>query len=65
MKTNYNKKQQQHKAQINIMESKLFELLPYIKIAIESDVMLETIFNLEEADDRITVKDLYKKYLNY
>ena len=29
MKVMYNKKQEQHRTQINIMESKLFELLPY------------------------------------
>lgn len=46
MKVMYNKKQEQHRTQINIMESKLFELLPYTKKAIDANVSLENIFDI-------------------
>ena len=61
MKVMYNKKQEQHKTQINIMESKLFEHLPYTKRAIESNVSLENIFDIQDQSDRDIVTDLHKK----
>lgn len=61
MKVMYNKKQEQHKTQINIMESKLFELLPYTKKSIEANVSLENIFDIQDQNDRDIVTDLHKK----
>ena len=46
------------------MESKLFELLPYTKIAKASDVTLDNIFSMENDQDKAVVKDLYKKYVS-
>ena len=61
MKTMYTKKQEQHKSQTNIMESKLFEQLPYTKIANDSGVSLDNIFAMQNQDDRAIVEDQYKK----
>ena len=60
MKTIYNRKREQHKQQINIMESKIFELLPYTKVASEAEVTLENIFANQNSDDRAIIADLYK-----
>jgi len=43
------------------MESKLFELLPYTKRAIEANVSLENIFDIRDETDRQIVTDLHKK----
>ena len=42
------------------MESKIFELLPYTKIASEAEVTLENIFANQNSDDREAIEDLYK-----
>ena len=61
LKASYNKKQNLHKSQKNIMESKLFELLPYTKLALQSEVTLDNIFGMQDQEDRQIVNDMYKK----
>ena len=62
MKRSYKKKKEQHKNQLNMMESKLFELIPYTKVAQDGNVTLDNIFSMTNEDDRELVKDLYQKY---
>ena len=61
MKTMYNKKQEQHKSQTNIMQSKLYELLPYTMKAIHHNVSLDNIFSMQDEMDRSIITDLHKK----
>ena len=61
MKRMYNKRQEQHKNQINIMGSKLFELLPYTKAAQSQSVTQDNIFSMTDQVDKQIIQDLHKK----